>query len=102
MPPGGAIISFNEGVQYVSNGCASSVGPPCVDPSSSALTYDVSVPTAGNFYLTTNFTTYHMNQDLYVSVNSAQARCSFFGVGFWCARGCCQIIRLLGLKPSSV
>ena len=33
----------------------------------------VAVPAAGSFYLTANFTTYHMNQDLNVSVNGAES-----------------------------
>jgi hypothetical protein len=134
--------SFVDGEQLVSNGCTSSVGPPCFDPASSAVTYvvvacslevvlargmveehaccfsqhvpadlsgccqphwlliyilptvrchstthryDVTAPAAGTFYLTTNFSTYHFNQDLMVSVNGAKVVVVpvFYTVGWW-------------------
>jgi hypothetical protein len=66
------MLSFDEGKQVVHGGCASSVGPPCFDPSSSSFGYNFTAISAGNYYLTANFTTYHWNQDLFVSVNGAK------------------------------
>lgn len=57
----------------VNNGCTSPVGPPCFDQESSSWTYDVTAAAAGTYFLTANFSTYHMNQDLFVSVNDAKA-----------------------------
>ena len=51
----------------VNNGCTSPVGPPCFNPESSSWEYAVSAAAAGSYYLTANFSTYHMNQDLCVS-----------------------------------
>ena len=49
------------------------------------LSYKVTAATAGSFYLTANFTTYHMNQDLNVSVNGgASVKVPvFYTVGWW-------------------
>lgn len=79
------MLSFDEGSQLISNGCASSVGPPCFDPSTSAVTYAVNSTAAGTFYLTANFSTYHMNQDLHVAVNGGknQSVPVFYTVGWW-------------------
>ena len=49
--------SFDEGTQLLSNGCTSTVGPPCFHPESSSWGYDVTAAAAGSFYLTTNFST---------------------------------------------
>ena len=68
--PASIIHSADGGTQLVSNGCTSSVGPPCFNPASSAVTYDVTTTAAGSFFLTANFSTYHMNQDLAVSSNA--------------------------------
>lgn len=84
--PVSVLKSFDAGEQLLSNGCKSSVGPPCFEPASSSFEYaDVPSATAGSFYLTVNFTTYHMNQDLHVSVNSAEPVevPMFYTVGWW-------------------
>jgi hypothetical protein len=83
--PVNILRSSDGGVQLMSNGCTSSVGPPCFNPSSSSVTYNVTSATAGSFYLTTNFSTYHMNQDLFVSVNGAKEVevPMFYSVGWW-------------------
>ena len=70
--PVSVMKSFQEGSQMLSNGCTSSVGPPCFVPASSSFTYDVTATTAGSFYLTANFSTWHMDQDLYVSTNGVK------------------------------
>ena len=69
--PVSAMVSAGGGMQMLSSGCTSTVGPPCFHPSSSSVTYIVPSSKAGTFYLTANFSTYHMNQDLYVTVNDA-------------------------------
>jgi len=85
--PVSKIFSFDaaDGQQLVSNGCTSSVGPPCFAPASSSVTYDFTSAAAGSFYLTANFSTYHMNQDLYVSVNGAKEVevGMFYTLGWW-------------------
>ena len=83
--PVSVIKSFLEGTQLLSNGCKSSVGPPCFDPASSAVTYEVTAKAAGSYYLTANFSTWHMDQDLYVSVGGAKAVevGLFYTVGWW-------------------
>ena len=58
--PVSVMKSFLEGTQLLSNGCTSSVGPPCFDPPSSAVTYEVTAKAAGSYYLTANFSTWHM------------------------------------------
>jgi hypothetical protein len=63
--------SFDGGLQLLHGGCASPVGAPCFEPLTSSWTYNFTASTAGNYYLTANFTTYHYAQDLYVSVNGA-------------------------------
>eukprot|EP00035_Acanthoeca_spectabilis_P034900 m.31467 g.31467 ORF g.31467 m.31467 type:complete len:824 (-) comp6934_c0_seq1:152-2623(-) len=77
--------SFDSGTQVEHGGCSSPVGPPCFYPLSSAWTYNFSAATAGTYFLTANFTTYHYNQDLYVSVNGAKAVevPVFYSVGWW-------------------
>ena len=79
------IHSADEGSQLVSNGCTSSVGPPCFDPTTSELAYNVTAKTAGSYYLTANFSTYHMNQDLYVSANGNKPVevGMFYTIGYW-------------------
>eukprot|EP00041_Stephanoeca_diplocostata_P039880 m.1638057 g.1638057 ORF g.1638057 m.1638057 type:complete len:755 (-) comp26715_c0_seq1:263-2527(-) len=83
--PVNVIKSFVDGVQLVSNGCSSSVGPPCFHPASSSVTYNVTADKAGTHFLTANFSTYHMNQDLFVSVNgaSSQSLQLFYTLGWW-------------------
>lgn len=76
------VRSFDEGVQLQHTGCASPVGPPCPDPPSSSWIYSFTAA-AGNYFLTANFSTWHMNQDLLVSVNGA----STFSVPVWFNRG---------------
>jgi hypothetical protein len=58
--PAFTIKSFTEGVQLLSGGCTSSVGPPCFNPQSSSVTYNVTSASAGTFFLTSNFSTWHM------------------------------------------
>lgn len=79
------MIGFADGVQLLHNGCASSVGPPCFEPLSSAWTYTFKAATAGTFYLTANFNTWHYNQDLMVSVNGAKEVevPVFYSLGWW-------------------
>ena len=79
------IRSFDGGSQLISNGCTSSVGPPCFVPASSSVSYDVSAAAAGSYYLSANFSTYHMDQDLYVSVNGAKnvEVGMFYTIAFW-------------------
>ena len=84
--PVSVLKSFEAGEQLLSNGCTSSVGPPCFEPNSSFWSYDgVTSETAGSFYLTVNFTTYHMDQDLLVSVNGAKnvEVPVFYTIGWW-------------------
>jgi len=77
--------SADAGSQLLSNGCTSSVGPPCFFPASSSWTYDVTAAAAGSFFLTANFSTWHMNQDLNVTVNGAKSAevPMFYNLGFW-------------------
>jgi hypothetical protein len=70
--PISVMLSFDEGTQLLHNGCPSTVGAPCFEPLASSWTYKFSAATAGSFYLTANFTTYHWDQDLFVSVNGAK------------------------------
>jgi hypothetical protein len=79
------MISAEGGQQLLSNGCTSPVGPPCFVPSSSSWTYEVPSSEAGNFFLSVNFSTYHMNQDLFVSVNGAKIveLGMFYTLGWW-------------------
>lgn len=83
--PVSVLPSADEGQQLLHNGCTSSVGPPCFEPASSSLTYNVSSANGGTYYLTTNFTTYHMNQDMNVSVNGAESVAVgvFYTLGWW-------------------
>lgn len=79
------IRSWDAGSQLISNGCSSSVGPPCFNPASSEIKYNVTANAAGTFYLTANFSTYHMNQDLYVAVNGGANKSLpvFYTIGWW-------------------
>lgn len=75
-----------EGEQLLHGGCASPVGPPCLEPASSTFEYALTdVASAGAYYLTVNFTTWHMDQDLFVAVNGAAAVPVevFYTVGWW-------------------
>ena len=76
-----------EGEQLLHNGCSSPVGPPCLEPLSSSFEYTVTnkAAAAGRFFLTANFTTWHMDQDLFVSVNGggSVAVPVFYTVGWW-------------------
>lgn len=78
-------VSAGGGQQVLSNGCVSPAGPPCFNPTSSSWTYEVPSSVAGIFYLTANFSTYHMNQDLFVAVNGNKATevPMFYTQGFW-------------------
>lgn len=80
-----SMLSFFEGTQLLSSGCTSSVGPPCFDPQSSSVTYEIEATAAGLYFLTANFSTWHMNQDLMVSVNGANKVTipMFYTVGRW-------------------
>jgi len=71
--------------QISQGGCASSVGPPCAVPSASSWQYTVAVEQAGSYFLTANFTTWHMDQDLFVTVNSGKQQTVpvFYTVGWW-------------------
>jgi len=71
--------------QITHNGCASPVGPPCFSPESSSWQYTVNVETEGDYFLTANFTTWHMDQDLLVSVNGGKEQSVpvFYTVGWW-------------------
>lgn len=75
----------DAGEQLLHGGCASPVGPPCLEPQSSTFAYTLDDVTAGAYYLTANFTTWHMDQDLSVSVNGAAAMPVpvFYTVGWW-------------------
>ena len=57
------------GEQLLHGGCASPVGPPCLEPGASSFEYTLDKVAAGSYFLTANFTTWHMDQDLNVSVN---------------------------------
>jgi hypothetical protein len=83
--PVSVMTSADEGTQLLSNGCVSSAGPPCFQPLSSSWTYDVTAKTAGKFYLTANFSTYHMDQDLWVTVNDAKPveLGMYYTIGWW-------------------
>ena len=48
---------FGEDEQLLSNGCTSSVGPPCFEPASSSFTYEVAAAAVGEVYPTENFST---------------------------------------------
>lgn len=77
---------LDAGEQLLHGGCASTVGPPCLEPLSSTFTYTLDgVAAAGAYYLTSNFTTWHMDQDLSVSVNGGAAVPVpvFYTVGWW-------------------
>jgi hypothetical protein len=71
--------------QITHNGCASSVGPPCLEPTSSSWQYNVTASASAKYYLTANFTTWHMDQDLLVSVNDGKQQIVplFYTVGWW-------------------
>lgn len=74
------------GEQLQHSGCSSPVGPPCLEPLSSEWSYSVTgVAAAGTYYLTANFTTWHMDQDLSVAVNGEAAVVVpvFYTVGWW-------------------
>ena len=75
----------DSGEQVLNGGCASSVGPPCSQPTSSSWQYTVSVASADTYYLSANFTTWHMDQDLFVTVNGAPQTVIpvFYTVGWW-------------------
>eukprot|EP00729_Bicosta_minor_P005642 gene5642-15534_t len=79
------LVSAAAGTQLLSNGCASAVGPPCFNPESSAVNYAVTSAAGGDYYFTANFSTYHMNQDLFVSVNGGKAAAVavHYTVGWW-------------------
>jgi hypothetical protein len=83
--PVSVMTSADAGSQLLSTGCKSPVGPPCFHPESSSWSYDVTAATAGTYYLTSNFSTYHMNTDLWVSVNDAKAveMGVYYTVGYW-------------------
>lgn len=83
--PVSVMTSADEGSQLLSNGCKSSVGPPCFHPESSSWSYDVTTAKGGPYYLTVNFSTYHMDQDLWVTVNDAKAAelGVYYTVGYW-------------------
>jgi len=83
--PVSVMVSSGGGSQLLSLGCTSPVGPPCFVPSASSWTYEVPSSVAGTFFLTVNFSTYHMNQDLFVSVNGAEAVevGMFYTLGWW-------------------
>jgi hypothetical protein len=68
--------SFDEGEQLLSYPNASGAG---------TITYEVTAPADGSYYLTANHTTFHMNQDLSVSVNGAAAVKVpvYYTVGWW-------------------
>ena len=55
------------------------------DPNACSFAYDFSAATGGTFYLTANFSTWQMNQDLSLSVNGAppQPVPVFYTVGWW-------------------
>jgi hypothetical protein len=55
------------------------------DPSACSFAYDFTVAEGGTFYLTANFSTWQMNQDLRVSVNGATPKAVpvFYTVGWW-------------------
>eukprot|EP00038_Savillea_parva_P004671 m.140890 g.140890 ORF g.140890 m.140890 type:complete len:848 (-) comp11542_c0_seq6:303-2846(-) len=78
-------FSFDQGQQILHGGCSSPFGAPCMDPPSSAWTYNFTSTNAGNFYLTANFTTYHWDQDVYVSVNGAKPVevPVYYNLGYW-------------------
>merc|ERR1719181_1308402 len=71
--------------QITHNGCASSVDPPCAEPTGSSWQYSVNVDSASKYYLTANFTTWHMDQDLFVSVNKGKQLTVpvYYTVGWW-------------------
>eukprot|EP01050_Picozoa_sp_SAG11_P010311 SAG11_NODE_1026_length_6141_cov_13.737008_5_plen_828_part_00 len=83
--PVSVMTSADEGSQLLSNGCKSSVGPPCFHPESSSWSYDVTAAKGGQYYLTVNFSTYHMDQDLWVTVNDAKPveLGVYYTVGYW-------------------
>eukprot|EP00040_Diaphanoeca_grandis_P030591 m.181026 g.181026 ORF g.181026 m.181026 type:complete len:847 (+) comp32047_c0_seq1:104-2644(+) len=68
--------SFSDGEQLLSYPNASGSG---------SITYTVPAAASGNYFLTANFTTFHMDQDLQVSVNNAKTVSVpvFYSVGWW-------------------
>ena len=84
--PVSVMTSADVGSQLLSNGCVSAAGPPCFAPESSSWAYDVTAATAGSFYLTVNFSTFHMDQDLWVTVNGAAKPVElgmYYTLGYW-------------------
>ena len=83
--PVSVMTSADEGSQLLSNGCKSPVGPPCFNPESSSWSYEVVAPKTGSYFLTVNFSTYHMDQDLWVTINDAKAVevGRYYTVGYW-------------------
>ena len=71
--------------QVKHSGCASSVGPPCAEPTASSWQYTVTVGAAATYFLTANFTTWHPDQDLYVTVNEGDEQTVpvYYTVGWW-------------------
>ena len=55
-------------------------------PESASFEYEVTVREEGDFYLTANFSTWHMDQDLLLTTNSSTQPLAvpvFYSVGFW-------------------
>ena len=71
--------------QITHNGCRSSVGPPCAAPTGSSWQYTVDAENDGDYFLTANFTTWHMDQDLLLSVNGGKELTVpvYYTVGWW-------------------
>jgi hypothetical protein len=72
--------SYDEGEQLMSS------HGDLVDPAASFFSYEVTADKAGTFYLTVNFTTYHMNQDLMVATGASgkpQQVPVYYTIGYW-------------------
>ena len=73
--------SFDHGDQLMH------AGGDLFEPNSSTLVYQVPVDAAGTYYLTANHSTWHVDQDLKVSVNGVLGKVNnvpvYFTIGYW-------------------
>eukprot|EP00045_Choanoeca_perplexa_P014651 m.173976 g.173976 ORF g.173976 m.173976 type:complete len:227 (-) comp16746_c0_seq1:116-796(-) len=72
--------SFHGGQQLLSN------AGDLVDPSSTSFGYEVTVAKAAQYYLSANFSTYHMDQDLLVITNTSNGPITvpvYYTLGYW-------------------
>ena len=72
--------SFEGGQQLLSN------QGDLADPASTGVSYEVTVRQAATYYLTANFSTYHMDQDLLVTTNTSAGATTmpmYYTLGYW-------------------